>query len=311
MVRCTSSTLDEISHPKKRSSKYTLIPIHFHPKTISSKQFLQKRFRRSDTFVKKHFHPKNGFIQKMVCLKFFAFAFASLLLPLPFCLLLPAFCLLLPAFCFCFCCLPFAFAFAACLLLLAFCFCFCFCCLPFAFAFASLRLLLLLLSAFCFCFRFCCLWRFCCILPFLPAFCLPCAALCLPLPFLLPFCPFCCLFALFAAFLPFSLPFCPFRCLFALFAASAAFQLNIALRRAMFAEKMGRSRQQGRNDCLTIPLRQRAMTDKNDPFLNVGFKHWKKSGWTKMGQNTILGSGVKLKRGEQKTHKCNMEVLTG
>ena len=37
----------------------------------------------------------------------------------------------------------------------------------------------------------------------------------------------------------------------------------------------------------------RATTDKNDPFLNVGFKHGKK--WTKMGQNAIRGSGVEHK----------------
>ena len=35
----------------------------------------------------------------------------------------------------------------------------------------------------------------------------------------------------------------------------------------------------------------RATTDKNDPFLNMGFKHGKK--WVdKMGQNAIWGSGV-------------------
>ena len=39
---------------------------------------------------------------------------------------------------------------------------------------------------------------------------------------------------------------------------------------------------------------QRATTDKNDPFLNGRFKHWK-NGWTKTGQNAIWGSGVQLK----------------
>ena len=38
----------------------------------------------------------------------------------------------------------------------------------------------------------------------------------------------------------------------------------------------------------------RATTDKNDPLLNMGFKHGK-SGWTEMGQNAIWGSGKKLK----------------
>ena len=38
----------------------------------------------------------------------------------------------------------------------------------------------------------------------------------------------------------------------------------------------------------------RATTDKNDPFLNMGFKHGK-NGWTKNGANAIWGSGVELK----------------
>ena len=33
-------------------------------------------------------------------------------------------------------------------------------------------------------------------------------------------------------------------------------------------------------------------TDKNDPFLNMGFKHTRKSGWTKMGQIATWSSGV-------------------
>ena len=38
----------------------------------------------------------------------------------------------------------------------------------------------------------------------------------------------------------------------------------------------------------------RATTDKNDPFLNLGSNSGK-SGWTKMEQNAIWGSGVELK----------------
>ena len=39
----------------------------------------------------------------------------------------------------------------------------------------------------------------------------------------------------------------------------------------------------------------RATTDKNDPFLNMGFKHGKKVGGQKKGQNAIWSSGVPLK----------------
>ena len=36
----------------------------------------------------------------------------------------------------------------------------------------------------------------------------------------------------------------------------------------------------------------RATTDINDPFLNMEFKHGKKWGWSKMGQNATWRSGV-------------------